>query len=82
MIPRSDDTSEVRTMEPRTRTSTVNLTLTIQTAGGVPHDLTAQALADAAAVAVRIALADDGAGAPVVTGKVSSAFIVRTEVPA
>ena len=63
------------------RTSTVNLTLTIETGGGVPEGVTAQTLADVAQRAVAVFLSNERAGAGTrVTGKVSSAFIVRTEV--
>lgn len=61
---------------PTTRTSTVNLTLTIVTPGGVPADLTAAKMAQLAEQAVHPYLTRGS----VVTGTVSSAFIVRTEL--
>lgn len=60
------------------RTSTVNLTLTIETPGGIPDDLSAQVIAEQAADRIRTSLAQCRVTATV-TGKVSSAFIVRTE---
>lgn len=61
-----------------TRTSTVNLTLTIETEGGVPDDMTAHVAAAQAAYAIQTSLAQIGCRAEVVA-KVSSAFIVRGE---
>ena len=60
------------------RQSTVNLTLTIFTDGGVPDDMTAHVVAAQAAYAIQTSLAQIGCRAEV-TGKVSSAFIVRGE---
>lgn len=57
----------------------MNLTLTIETPAGVPHDITADVIAMQAAHMIKTTLAQSYVRAEV-TGKVSSAFIVRTEV--
>lgn len=62
-----------------TRTSTVNLTLTIETPAGIPNDLTANVIAEQAANRIQTSLAQCHVRATV-TGKVTSAFVVRTEV--
>lgn len=62
-----------------TRTSTVNLTLNIESPAGIPADFTAKVIAEQAAYAIQTSLAQSNVRAEV-TGKVSSAFIVRTEV--
>lgn len=62
----------------QTHRSTVNLTLDLDTAGGVPDGISAQVIAEQAASAVRQALAQVNVHATV-QGRVSSAFIVRVD---
>lgn len=69
-----DATEEVQTM-PRTLTSTVTLTLSIDTTTGLPDYVTAQWVADRAAVRLAAVLPQ----ADKVTGKVQSAFLYRGE---
>lgn len=64
----------------RKHTSTINLTVDIQSAGGVPETVTAQSIAATVQRAVALALSEARAGAgSTVEARVSSAFIVRTE---
>lgn len=60
------------------RESTINLTLTIKTPAGVPESVSARTVADEAASRIEDLLRVLGTHAEV-TGRVSSAFIVRTE---